>query len=81
MISLMYGIQYHTLEGPVKITTYIDENLLKKAFRALGARSKREVLESGLRTLLAEIERGKFVRDFDHLRLRLTPLQLDRARR
>ena len=65
----------------MKITTYIDERLMKQAMRASHARTKREVLESGLRTLLAEIQRNTFVREFDHLRLRLTPLELEQARR
>lgn len=65
----------------MKITTYIDERLLTRALKASRARSKREVLESGLRTLLAEIQRRTFVKEFDHLRLRLTPLELDQARR
>ncbi len=65
----------------MKITTYIDERLLAQAMKALRARSKREVLETGLRTLLAEIQRKTFVREFDHFRLRLTPAELEQARR
>ena len=65
----------------MKITTYIDERLMAQAMKASRSRTKREVLESGLRTLLAEIQRKTFVREFDHLRLRLTPLELDQARR
>ena len=65
----------------MKITTYIDERLMARAMRVSRARTKREVLETGLRTLLAEIQRKTFVREFDHLRLRLTPLELEQARR
>ncbi len=65
----------------MKITTYIDERLMAKAMKASRSRTKREVLESGLRTLLSEIQRKTFVKDFDHLRLRLTPMELDHARR
>lgn len=64
-----------------KITTYIDGGLLNKAIKALHARSKREVLEHGLRTLLAEVQRRTFVREFDHIRLRLTPGELAESRR
>ncbi len=64
-----------------KITTYIDEQLLKKALKVSRSKSKREVLESGLRTLLAEVQRNTFVREFDHLRLRLSPEELARSRR
>lgn len=65
----------------MKITTYIDERLLARVFKVSGARTKREALESGLRALLAEIERNTFVREFDHLRLRVTPRELAQARR
>lgn len=65
----------------MKITTYIDERLLRQALRASRAKTKREVLESGLRTLLSEIQRRTFVREFDHLRMRLTPEELEQARR
>lgn len=64
-----------------KITTYIDGTLLNKAMKVLRARSKREVLESGLRTLLAEVQRKTFVREFDDIRLRLTPAELAEIRR
>lgn len=64
-----------------KITTYIDEQLLNRALRASRAKTKREVLESGLRTLLAEIQRHTFIREFDHLRLRLSPEELAESRR
>jgi len=56
----------------MKITTYIDAKLLKQALRETGAHSQREVLESGLRNLLADIKRRQFVREFDHLRLNLS---------
>lgn len=64
----------------MKITTYIDGDLLKKALKASQSRTKREVLESGLRTLLAEIQRGTFIREFDRFRLNLTPQELERIR-
>ncbi|MBI3323266.1 MAG: type II toxin-antitoxin system VapB family antitoxin [Candidatus Omnitrophica bacterium] len=64
----------------MKITTYIDERLLKRAVRASRAKTKREVLENGLRSLLAEIQRNTFVSEFDHLRLRTSPEELARLR-
>ena len=64
----------------MKITTYIDGTLLGRALKASGARTKRQVLESGLRTLLAEIQRGTFIKEFDHFRLNLTPAELERIR-
>ncbi len=65
----------------MKITTYIDGQLLSRAMRISRARTKRQVLESGLRTLLAEIQRDTFVQEFDHLRLRLSPEELAETRR
>jgi Arc/MetJ family transcription regulator len=64
----------------MKITTYIDERLLAQAMRASHARTKREALENGLRNLLAGIRRKTFVKEFDHLRLCLTPSDLERIR-
>lgn len=55
----------------MKITTHINGLLLKKALRASHCRSQREVLEEGLRNLLADIQRKNFLREFDHLRLNL----------
>ena len=64
----------------MKITTYIDERLLAKAMRATGASSQREVLEAGLRNILAEVHRKTFVREFDLFRLNWSPRRLARAR-
>ena len=65
----------------MKITTYIDEKLLGRALKASHARTKREVLESGLRLLVAEIQRNTFVKEFDHFRLRLSSAELEQMRR
>lgn len=65
----------------MKITTHIDGALLERVLRVSHARTKREVLENGLRALWADIQRNTFVREFDHLRLRLTPRELDTSRR
>ena len=35
-----------------KTTVLIDENLLKKAIQAIGARTKKEAIEAGLRSLV-----------------------------
>ncbi|MCB4757530.1 MAG: type II toxin-antitoxin system VapB family antitoxin [Elusimicrobia bacterium] len=64
----------------MKITTYIDGKLLKKALRATGARSQREVLEEGLKNLLADVHRKRFVREFDSFRLTFSLPDLKRAR-
>ncbi len=56
----------------MKITTHIDEALLRQAKRKTGIVSQREILETGLRNLLADIQRKSFVKDFDKFRLDLT---------
>ena len=40
-----------------KTTVVIDEDLLKKAIKATGARSKREAIEKGLQALVREYNR------------------------
>ena len=64
----------------MKITTYIDESLLKTALRMTGAHSQREVLEDALRNLLADVQRKRFVREFDSFRLDLSLKSLLRRR-
>ncbi len=64
----------------MKITTYIDEKLLKKALRATGAHSQREVIEDALRNLLSDIQRKRFVKEFDSFRLDLSLKTLQRQR-
>ena len=64
----------------MKITTYIDEALLKQAKRKTGIVSQREVLETGLRNLLADIQRKSFVKDFDKFRLDLSVKSLKESR-
>ncbi len=65
----------------MKITTNIDGTLLKKAIRETGLKSQRIVLESGLRNLLADVHRKRFVREFDEFRVdfSLKDLKLRRA--
>jgi hypothetical protein len=64
----------------MKITTYINGKLLKKALRETGAQSQREVIEEGLRNLLADVARKRFVKEFDSLRLDLTLKDLKQQR-
>lgn len=68
------------MEDEMKITTHIDEDLLKRAKQKTGIVSQREVLETGLRNLLADIQRKSFVKDFDKFRLDLTIKQLKESR-
>ncbi len=64
----------------MKITTNLDGSLLKQALRATGAHSQREVIEAGLKNLLADVKRKRFIKDFDHFRLNLTLAALKRQR-
>lgn len=64
----------------MKITTHIDEGLLRRAKRKTGIVSQREVLETGLRNLLADIQRKSFVKDFDKFRLDLSLKSLKESR-
>ena len=68
------------LEDEMKITTHIDEELLRRAKRKTGIVSQREVLETGLRNLLADIQRKSFVKDFDKFRLDLSLKSLKDSR-
>lgn len=64
----------------MKITTYIDEKLLRRGLKESGAASQREVLELGLHQLLADIKRKQFVKNFSQLHLSLTLDQLKQSR-
>ncbi len=64
----------------MKITTNINGALLKKALHMTRARSQREVLENGLRNLLADVERKRFVKEFDAFRLDLSIKTLRQSR-
>ena len=64
----------------MKITTHIDSELLSRAKRVTGFRSTREVLETGLRNLLADVQRKSFVKGFDKFRLELTLKELKASR-
>lgn len=64
----------------MKITTYIDGELLEKAMKAISAKSQREAIEMGLRNLLADVERKTFVKEFGRYPLNWTPKKLSRSR-
>ena len=48
----------------MKITTYIDEALLKRAMKAMRARTQREAIEEGLKRVLAEAKHIEFSKSF-----------------
>lgn len=62
------------------MTTHIDERLLKAAMRVTRARTKREVLERGLQTVIDEARHHDFVRDFRIFRLTWSRDELRRSR-
>lgn len=64
----------------MKITTNINGALLKRALRASGASSQREVLENALKNLLADIQRKRFVKEFDSFRFDLSLKSLKQLR-
>lgn len=64
-----------------KTTVEIDEKLLGRARRAIGARTIRETLEAGLRALIARTERELLRRELGTYDLALTAEKLERSRR
>ena len=64
----------------VKITTHVDEKLLKDAMKATRARTQHDVIERGLRSLLQETKRGRFVKRFGRIRIAWTHDELMRSR-
>ena len=64
----------------MKITTHIDQALLARAMRAIKAHSQREALEAGLRQLIMETERHRFVEEFSRYKLSWSPQKLSRSR-
>lgn len=64
-----------------KTTVELDEKLLERARRAVGASTMRETLEAGLRSLVAHAEREKLRLELGTFDLALTPAGLRRDRR
>jgi Arc/MetJ family transcription regulator len=64
----------------MKTTVMIDEKLLSQAVRAIGARSKREAIEAGLRELVKQMNRDALRRELGTFDLDLTLAELRRLR-
>lgn len=64
----------------MKITTHVDEKLLKDAMKATRARTKRDVIEQGLRSLLPTTKHREFAKRFGKLRIAWTHDGLLRSR-
>ena len=65
----------------MKITVVINEKLLYQAMRVIGARSKRETIEAGLRELVKQTNREALWREMGTFDLALTLTDLQRLRR
>ena len=63
-----------------KTTVVVDENLLKEAMEAVGARSKREAIEKGLRFLVRWHNRAALRRELGTFEMDLTLEELERLR-
>ena len=63
-----------------KTTVVIDEKLLKDAIDAIGARSKKEAIEAGLRALVRAYNREALRRELGTFDIELTLDELERLR-
>ena len=63
-----------------KTTVVIDDNLLKNAIESIGARSKKEAIEAGLRALVREKNRKALRKELGTFDIELTLDELKRLR-
>ena len=63
-----------------KTTVVIDEKLLKDAIDAIGARSKKEAIEAGLRALVRDYNREALRRELGTFEIELTLDELEQLR-
>ena len=63
-----------------KTTVLIDEDLLKQAMQAIGARTKREAIKAGLEVLVRRHHRESLQRELGTYDLNLSMEELDRLR-
>jgi Arc/MetJ family transcription regulator len=64
-----------------KTTVYIDEELLKEAIDAIGARSKKDAIEAGLRSLVRQHNREALRKELGSFEIEMTIDQLEELRR
>ena len=64
-----------------KTTVYIDEELLKEAINAIGARSKKDAIEAGLRSLVQQHNREALRKELGTFEIEMTIDQLEELRR
>lgn len=63
-----------------KTTVVLDERLLQSAVEAIGARSKKEAIEAGLKALVRQKNRETLRRELGTFEIDLTPEELERLR-
>ncbi len=63
-----------------KTTVLIDENLLQSAIEAIGAKTKREAIEAGLKALVKNFNREAFRSELGTFDIDLTLDELKRLR-
>ena len=63
-----------------KATVLIDEQLLKAAMEAIGARSKKEAINAGLRFLVQQRNREKLRNELGSYEIELTLKELEQLR-
>ena len=63
-----------------KTTVLIDENLLEKAIQAIGAQTKKEAIEAGLRSLVQQHNRDLLRQELGTFEMDLTLDELERLR-
>jgi Arc/MetJ family transcription regulator len=63
-----------------KTTVVVDDGLLQRAIEATGARSKREVIEAGLRALVRQHNREALRRELGTFEIDLTLAELELLR-
>ena len=63
-----------------KTTVIIDEKLLSEAIRAIGARTKKEAIEAGLRSLIQQHNRESLRKELGTYDIDLTMEELERLR-
>lgn len=63
-----------------KTTVLINEQLLKAAMEAIGARSKKEAIEAGLQSLVRQRNREAFRKELGTFEIDLTLNELERLR-
>ena len=63
-----------------KTTVMIDEHLLEEAVRAIGARTKKEAIEAGLRSLIQQHNRDALRKELGTFEMDLTIEELERLR-